>query len=150
MALERTVAVERTLSIVKPDGVRANLIGEVLRRVESAGLTVVALRMILLTQEQAQAFYAVHRQRPFYGSLTTFMSSGPVVVSVLEGENAIQRNRELMGATNPKDAAPGTIRKEYASSVQENIVHGSDGPETASEEIGFFFSQSDLVMGVSR
>ena len=144
------MAVERTLSIVKPDGVRANLIGEVLRRFESAGLTVVALRMILLTREQAQAFYAVHRQRPFYESLATFMSSGPVVVSVLEGENAIQRNRELMGATNPKDAAPGTIRKEYASSVQENVVHGSDGPETAREEIGFFFSQSDLVMGVSR
>jgi nucleoside-diphosphate kinase len=144
------MAWERTLSIVKPDGVRANLIGEVLRRMEAAGLRIIAMRMTALSKQQAEAFYAVHRQRPFYESLTRFMSSGPVVVSVLEGENAIQKNRELMGATNPQEAAPGTIRKDYATAIEQNIVHGSDGPETAREEIGFFFSQSDLVQGVSR
>ncbi|MCH8883385.1 MAG: nucleoside-diphosphate kinase [SAR324 cluster bacterium] len=142
------MAVERTLSIVKPDGVRANVIGEVFKRFESAGLQIVAARMTSLTKAQAQAFYAVHRERPFFDSLTTFMSSGPIVVSVLEGEDAINRNRELMGATNPAEAAPGTIRKEYASSVEQNIVHGSDAPETAREEIGFFFSDADLVQGV--
>lgn len=140
--------VERTLSIVKPDGVRANVIGEVFKRFESAGLQIVAARMTSLTKAQAQAFYAVHRERPFFDSLTTFMSSGPIVASVLEGEDAINRNRELMGATNPAEAAPGTIRKEYASSVEQNIVHGSDAPETAREEIGFFFSDADLVQGV--
>lgn len=142
------MAVERTLSIVKPDGVRTNVIGEVFKRFESAGLQIVAARMTSLTKAQAQAFYAVHRERPFFDSLTTFMSSGPIVASVLEGEDAINRNRELMGATNPAEAAPGTIRKEYASSVEQNIVHGSDAPETAREEIGFFFSDSDLVQGV--
>ena len=142
------MAVERTLSIVKPDGVRANLIGEVFKRFESAGLQIVAARMTSLTKTQAQAFYAVHRERPFFESLTTFMSSGPIVASVLEGKDAIDRNRELMGATNPAEAAPGTIRKEYASSVEQNIVHGSDAPETAREEIGFFFSHADLVQGV--
>ena len=142
------MAVERTLSIVKPDGVRANVIGEVFKRFESAGLQIVAARMTSLTKAQAQAFYAVHRERPFFDSLTTFMSSGPIVASVLEGEDAINRNRELMGATNPAEAAPGTIRKEYASSVEQNIVHGSDAPETAREEIGFFFSHADLVQGV--
>ena len=142
------MAVERTLSIVKPDGVRTNVIGEVFKRFESAGLQIVAARMTSLTKAQAQAFYAVHRERPFFDSLTTFMSSGPIVVSVLEGEDAINRNRELMGATNPAEAAPGTIRKEYASSVEQNIVHGSDAPETAREEIGFFFSDADLVQGV--
>lgn len=142
------MAVERTLSIVKPDGVRANVIGEVFKRFESAGLQIVAARMTSLTKAQAQAFYAVHRERPFFDSLTTFMSSGPIVASVLEGEDAINRNRELMGATNPAEAAPGTIRKEYASSVEQNIVHGSDAPETAREEIGFFFSDADLVQGV--
>ncbi|MCZ6552239.1 MAG: nucleoside-diphosphate kinase [SAR324 cluster bacterium] len=142
------MAVERTLSIVKPDGVRTNVIGEVFKRFESAGLQIVAARMTSLTKAQAQAFYAVHRERPFFDSLTTFMSSGPIVASVLEGEDAINRNRELMGATNPAEAAPGTIRKEYASSVEQNIVHGSDAPETAREEIGFFFSDADLVQGV--
>lgn len=142
------MAVERTLSIVKPDGVRTNVIGEVFKRFESAGLQIVAARMTSLTKAQAQAFYAVHRERPFFDSLTTFMSSGPIVASVLEGEDAINRNRELMGATNPAEAAPGTIRKEYASSVEQNIVHGSDAPETAKEEIGFFFSHADLVQGV--
>ncbi|MCZ6749081.1 MAG: nucleoside-diphosphate kinase [bacterium] len=142
------MAVERTLSIVKPDGVRTNVIGEVFKRFESAGLQIVAARMTSLTKAQAQAFYAVHRERPFFDSLTTFMSSGPIVASVLEGEDAINRNRELMGATNPAEAAPGTIRKEYASSVEQNIVHGSDAPETAREEIGFFFSHADLVQGV--
>lgn len=142
------MAVERTLSIVKPDGVRTNVIGEVFKRFESAGLQIVAARMTSLTKAQAQAFYAVHRERPFFVSLTTFMSSGPIVASVLEGEDAINRNRELMGATNPAEAAPGTIRKEYASSVEQNIVHGSDAPETAREEIGFFFSHADLVQGV--
>ena len=150
MAVERTMALERTLSIVKPDGVRGNHIGEVLRRFEAAGLKIAALRMTALTKQQAEGFYAVHRQRPFFESLTQFMSSGPIVVSVLEGENAIQKNRELMGATNPKDAAPGTIRKDLASSFEQNIVHGSDGPETAREEIGFFFSQYDLIQGVRR
>ena len=141
------MALERTLSIVKPDGVRENLIGEVLKRFEAAGLKVVALRMTALNRKQAESFYAVHKARPFFGSLTAFMSSGPIVASVLEGENAIARNRELMGATDPAKAAPGTIRKDFASSVEQNIVHGSDAPDTAKEEIGFFFSQSDLVMG---
>lgn len=144
------MAVERTLSIVKPDGVRANVIGEVIKRFEAAGLKVVAMRMTSLTKQQAEAFYAVHKARPFFGSLTEFMSSGPVVASVLEGENAIAKNRELMGATDPAKAAPGTIRKDLASSVEKNIVHGSDAPETAREEIGFFFSQADLVLGVRR
>ena len=142
------MAVERTLSIVKPDGVRTNVIGEVFKRFESAGLQIVAARMTSLTKAQAQAFYAVHRERPFFDSLTTFMSSGPIVASVLEGEDAINRNRELMGATNPAEAAPGTIRKEFASSVEQNIVHGSDAPVTAREDIGFFFSDADLVQGV--
>ncbi len=142
------MAAERTLSIVKPDGVRTNVIGELFKRFESTGLQIVAARMTSLTKAQAQAFYAVHRERPFFEGLTTFMSSGPIVASVLEGEDAIDRNRELMGATNPAEAAPGTIRKEYASSVEQNIVHGSDAPETAREEIGFFFSDADLVQGV--
>jgi nucleoside-diphosphate kinase len=138
---------ERTLSIVKPDGVRANLVGEVFRRFESAGLRLVAVRMTALTKAQAEAFYAVHRARPFFKDLTEFMSSGPVVASVLEGENAIQKHRELMGATDPAKAAPGTIRRDFASSVQNNIVHGSDGPDTARDEIAFFFSQAELVAG---
>lgn len=138
------MSVERTLSIVKPDGVARGLTGEVLRRLEAAGLKVVAIRMLRMTKAQAEGFYAVHRSRPFFQSLTTFMSSGPVVVSVLEGEGAIQKNRDLMGATNPANAAPATIRRDFADSVEQNIVHGSDGPETATTEIAYFFSELDL------
>ncbi len=130
---------ERTLSIVKPDAVGQGKIGAVLERLESAGLTIVATKMVRLTRDQARAFYAVHAERPFYDSLTEFMSSGPCVVSVLEGENAIARNREAMGATNPAEAAEGTIRKDFASNIEHNAVHGSDAPETAREEIAFFF-----------
>ena len=144
------MAVERTLSIVKPDGVRANRIGAVFERFEKAGLRIAAVQMTSLTKAQAEAFYAVHRARPFFASLVEFMTSGPIVASVLEGENAIARNRELMGATDPAKAAPGTIRRDFAESVQNNVVHGSDAPETAKEEIGFFFSQADLVAGVRR
>ncbi|HUJ76800.1 MAG TPA: nucleoside-diphosphate kinase [bacterium] len=133
------MAVERTLSIIKPDGVRNNHIGDILARFEKAGLVVRALRMQQLTKQQAQAFYAVHKARPFFDSLTTFMSSGPIVVAVLEGYNAVQLNRDLMGATNPAQAKPGTIRKDFAASVEVNTVHGSDAPETAREEIRFFF-----------
>lgn len=138
------MATERTLSIVKPDGVQKNLIGEVYRRFEKAGLQIVAARMLRLSQSQAEGFYAVHRERPFYRDLVRYMTSGPVMIQVLEGENAIERNREIMGATDPKKAAPGTIRADLAASIEENVVHGSDGPDTARQEIGFFFSQSDL------
>lgn len=138
------MAIERTLSIVKPDGVQKNLIGEVYRRFEQAGLRIVAARMMHLTQGQAEGFYAVHRERPFYRDLVRYMTSGPVVVQVLEGENAIERNREIMGATDPKKAAKGTIRADFATSIEENVVHGSDGPDTAKGEIAFFFSQSEL------
>lgn len=138
------MAVERTLSIVKPDGVQKNLIGEVYRRFEKAGLRIVAARMIRLGQTQAEAFYAVHRERPFYADLVRYMTSGPVMVQVLEGENAIERNREIMGATDPKKAAGGTIRADLAASIEENVVHGSDGPDTARQEIAFFFSQSEI------
>ncbi len=138
------MSIERTLSIVKPDGVQKNLIGEVYRRFEQAGLRIVAARMLQLSQSQAEGFYAVHRERPFYRDLVRYMTSGPVMVQVLEGENAIERNREIMGATDPKKAAPGTIRADFAASIEENVVHGSDGPETARQEIAFFFSQSDL------
>ncbi|HHD11683.1 MAG TPA: nucleoside-diphosphate kinase [Deltaproteobacteria bacterium] len=131
---------ERTLSIVKPDGVRKNLIGEVIGRFEKAGLKVVALKMAHLTKAQAQGFYHVHRERPFFDSLTTFMSSGPVVLMVLEGEGAIKKVRDIMGATNPADAEAGTIRKDFADSIEENIVHGSDSPESAAFEIGYFFN----------
>ena len=133
------MAVERTLSIIKPDGVRNNHIGDILARFEKAGLVVRALRMQQLTKQQAQAFYAVHKARPFFDSLTTFMSSGPIVAAVLEGYNAVQVNRDLMGATNPAQAKPGTIRKDFAASVEVNTVHGSDAPDTAREEIRFFF-----------
>lgn len=136
---------ERTLSIIKPDGVRKNYIGNILQRFESAGLTIVALKKTRLSTAHAEAFYAVHSARPFYQSLTEFMSSGPIVVSVLEGENAIQKNRELMGATNPADADAGTIRKDLAENVEINTVHGSDAPETAAEEIRFFFSAVELI-----
>jgi nucleoside-diphosphate kinase len=135
---------ERTLSIIKPDGVRQGVIGEVIRRFESAGIRIAAMKMLQLTQAEAKGFYAVHRERPFFESLTRSMSSGPIVVMVLEGDGVIARNREIMGATNPKDAAPGTIRKDFASSVEQNIVHGSDAPETARTEIAYFFSEIEI------
>jgi len=138
-------ATQRTLSIVKPDGVRKGVIGEVVRRFEAAGIRVAAMKMIRLTKKEAEGFYAVHRERPFFGSLTDFMSSGPIVVMVLEGENVIARNRELMGATDPKKAAPGTIRSSLADSVEQNIVHGSDAPETAETEIRYFFGELEIV-----
>ena len=133
------MAIEQTFSICKPDAVAKNVIGEIYSRFEKAGLRIVASRMLHLTTEQAQGFYAVHSERPFYNDLVAFMTSGPVVVQVLEGEGAIAKNREIMGATNPADAAPSTIRADFASSIDENAVHGSDAPETAAEEIAFFF-----------
>ena len=133
------MAVERTLSIIKPDAVAKNVIGEIYSRFEKAGLHVVAARMMHLTEEQAGEFYAVHKERPFYGDLVSFMTSGPVIVQALEGENAIAVHRDVMGATNPADAAPGTIRADFASSIDENACHGSDAPETAAQEIEFFF-----------
>jgi nucleoside-diphosphate kinase len=138
------MALERTFSIVKPDGVQKNLIGEVYRRFEQAGLKIVAARLTHLTQAQAEGFYAVHRERPFFKDLVKYMISGPVMLQVLEGENAVAKNRELMGATDPKKAAPGTIRADFASSIEENVVHGSDSPENAAIEIAFFFAQSDI------
>ena len=138
------MAVERTLSIIKPDGVEKNLIGEILGRFEKAGLRIVAASMKHLTTEEAQGFYAVHRERPFYAALVSYMTSGPVMVGVLEGEDAIAKNREIMGATNPADAAPGTIRKDFAASIEENVVHGSDGPDTAATEIAFFFGEDGV------
>jgi nucleoside-diphosphate kinase len=136
--------IERTLSIVKPDGVGRNLIGEVYRRFEQAGLKVVAARMMHLGQAEAEGFYAVHRERPFFKDLVRFMTSGPVMVQVLEGDNAIAKNREVMGATDPKKAAKGTIRADLASSIDENIVHGSDAPDTAAREISYFFREIEL------
>jgi nucleoside-diphosphate kinase len=138
------MALERTLSIVKPDGVGANLIGAVYRRFEEAGLAVIAARMLQLSQREAEAFYAVHRERPFFPELVRYMSSGPVMVQVLEGADAIARNRDIMGATDPKKAAPGTIRADFATSIERNVVHGSDGSETAAREIAFFFSVTEL------
>ncbi len=135
---------ERTLSIIKPDGVAKGLIGEVIKRFEKAGLKIVAMKMIHMSKKEAEGFYAVHRGKPFYNSVTDFMSSGPCVVLILEGPNAIAKNRELMGATNPKDAAPGTIRREYASNIERNIVHGSDAPETAAYEMGYFFNALEI------
>jgi nucleoside-diphosphate kinase len=135
---------ERTLSIIKPDGVAKGLIGEVIRRFENAGLKIAAMKMVHMSKKDAEGFYAVHRGKPFYGSVTDFMSSGPCVVMILEGPGAIARNRELMGATNPKDAAAGTIRKEYAGSIERNVVHGSDAPETAAYEIGYFFNALEI------
>ena len=139
------MATERTLSIIKPDATRRNLTGAIVKKFEDAGLRIVASKRIHLTKAQAGAFYAVHAERPFFDELTTFMASEPVVVQVLEGEDAIAKNREVMGATNPKDAAPGTIRADFAESVGENSVHGSDAAETAKEEIAFFFSGLELV-----
>lgn len=130
---------ERTLSIIKPDGVEKNVIGEIFKRFEDSGLTIIEAKMLHLTREQAEGFYAVHKERPFFNDLVDYMISGPVMVQVLEGENAIERNRELMGATNPAEADEGTIRKDFATSIEKNTVHGSDGPDTAKEEISFFF-----------
>ncbi len=138
------MAIERTFSIIKPDAVAKNVIGEIYARFEKAGLQVVAARMEHLTAEKAGDFYAVHKQRPFYNDLISFMTSGPVMVQVLEGENAIAKNREVMGATNPADAAPGTIRADLAETIDENAVHGSDGVETAKAEIAFFFTDDGV------
>ena len=138
------MAIERTLSIIKPDGVQKNLIGEVYRRFEAGGLQVVAARMAHLSPADAGAFYAVHRERPFYNDLVSYMTSGPVMVSVLEGENAVAKHREIMGATDPAKADKGTIRADFADSIEENVVHGSDGPDTARHEIGFFFAGREL------
>jgi nucleoside-diphosphate kinase len=138
------MAVEQTLSIIKPDGVQKNLIGEIYSRFEKAGLEIVAARMMHLSAEQAQGFYAVHKERPFFNDLVSYMTSGPVVVQVLQGEDAVAKNREIMGATNPDDAAPGSIRKDFAESIEENIVHGSDATETAAVEIAFFFGDDGV------
>lgn len=135
---------ERTISIIKPDAVAKNVIGQIYDRFEKAGLRIVAAKMMQLSEDQAKAFYAVHKERPFYGELVSFMTSGPVMVQVLEGEDAIAKNREVMGATNPAEAAAGTIRADFASSIDENAVHGSDAPETAAEEIKFFFTEVEL------
>ncbi len=136
---------ERTLSIIKPDAVKRGLIGEVVKRLEQNQLNIVAMKMIYMTKDQAQGFYAVHRERPFFESLTDFMTSGPVVVMVLEGDNVIVRYRELMGATNFKEAAEGTIRREFATDIEKNVVHGSDAPETAAFEISYFFNSFEIV-----
>jgi len=138
------MSVQRTLSIIKPDAVAQNRVGAIIERFETGGLKVVAAKMRHLSREQAEGFYAVHRERPFYNDLVAFMTSGPVLVQVLEGEDAIARNREIMGATNPADADPGTIRADFATNVEENAVHGSDAPETAQTEIAFFFSEDEI------
>ena len=138
------MTIERTLSIIKPDAVAKNLVGTILSRFEKAGLKIVAAKMLHVTPEQAQQFYAVHKERPFYNDLVDFISSGPIMVQVLEGENAISKNRELMGATNPAEAKPGTIRADFAESIDRNAVHGSDAPETAKQEINFFFTDKDI------
>ena len=139
------MALERTFSIIKPDATRRNITGKIIDRLEGAGLRVIAQKRVHLTREQAEGFYAVHRERPFFNDLVAFMTSGPVVVQVLEGEDAIAKNREVMGATNPADAADGTIRKDFAENIEANSVHGSDGPDTAAVEIGFFFAQTEIV-----
>lgn len=138
------MAVERTLSIIKPDAVAKNVIGAIVNRFETAGLQVVAQKMVQLSQEQAEGFYAEHKERPFFGALVGFMTSGPVVVQVLEGEDAIRKNREIMGATNPEEAAAGTLRADYAETIDANAVHGSDAPETAAREIAYFFSDEEI------
>ncbi len=135
---------ERTLSIIKPDGVAKNVIGEVIKRFEANGIKIAAMKMLQLTKTQAQGFYAVHKERPFFNSLTDFMTSGPIVVMVLEGEDVIAKNRELMGATNFKDAKEGTIRRDYATDIEQNVVHGSDAPETAAFEIKYFFNDLEI------
>ena len=136
---------ERTLSIIKPDGVSRGIAGEVIKRLEGSDLTIKAMKMIQMSQPQAEGFYAVHKERPFFGSLTEFMTSGPCIVMVLEGENAITRYRTLMGATNYKEADPGTIRADFATDIEKNVVHGSDAPETAAFEIGYFFNSLEIV-----
>jgi nucleoside-diphosphate kinase len=138
------MARERTLSIIKPDAIKKNLIGKILDRFERAGLKIVAAKMLHMSRAQGEEFYSVHRARPFYGDLVSFISSGPVLVVILEGENAILKNREIMGATNPKDAAPGTLRADFAESIDQNVVHGSDGPDTAKIEIDFFFKREEI------
>jgi nucleoside-diphosphate kinase len=138
------MAVEQTLSIIKPDGVQKNLIGEIYKRFEDAGLEIVAAKMKHLTDKDAQGFYAVHRERPFFNDLVAYMTSGPVMIQVLQGEGAIAKNREIMGATNPADADPGTIRADFAASIEENVVHGSDGADTAAAEIAFFFGEEGV------
>lgn len=138
------MAIERTFSIIKPDAVAKNVIGEIYTRFEKAGLKIVAAKMLHMTREQAEGFYAVHKERPFFNELVDFMVSGPVMIQVLEGENAIAVNRAVMGATNPKDAEPGTIRADFADTIDENAVHGSDGPDTAKTEIAYFFSGDEL------
>ncbi len=143
--MQTPMAIERTFSIIKPDATRRNITGKVISKLEEGGLRVVAQKRIHMTREQAEGFYAVHKERPFFGELVDFMMSGPVVVQVLEGENAVARNREIMGATNPAEAEAGTIRAEFAESIGENSVHGSDAPETAAEEIKFFFSDDEIV-----
>ena len=139
------MALERTFSIIKPDATARNLTGKIIAKLEDAGLRVVASKRIQMTEDQAKGFYAVHKERPFYGDLVKFMTSGPVVVQVLEGENAIAKNREVMGATNPEEAAAGTIRAEFAENIERNSVHGSDGPATAKDEIAFFFTDDEIV-----
>ena len=139
------MATQRTLSIIKPDATRRNITGKIVDRFEEAGLRVVAQRRVKLSREEAEQFYAVHKERPFYGSLCDFMTSGPILVQVLEGENAIERNRDVMGATDPAEAADGTIRKDFAESIEANSVHGSDAAETAAKEIAFFFSADEIV-----
>lgn len=139
------MATERTFSIIKPDATKRNITGKIVDRLESAGLRVIAQKRIHMTREQAEGFYAVHKERPFFNDLVSFMISGPVVVQVLEGENAIAKNREVMGATNPKEAAPGTIRADFAENIEANSVHGSDGPDTAKTEIAFFFNDDEIV-----
>lgn len=139
------MSTQRTLSIIKPDAVKNNYIGQIYDSFEKNGLTVVAAKMLHLSKEQAEGFYAVHKERPFFGELVEFMMSGPVMVQVLEGENAVERHRQLMGATNPAEAAPGTLRAQFAESVGENAVHGSDAAETAAEEIKFFFTDEEIV-----
>jgi nucleoside-diphosphate kinase len=139
------MAVERTFSIIKPDATRRNLTGKINARFEEKGLRIVAQRRIKMTRQQAEGFYAVHKERPFFNDLCTFMTSGPVVVQVLEGENAVAKNREIMGATNPANAAPGTIRKDFAESIEANSVHGSDSPDNAKTEIAFFFQPNEIV-----
>ena len=138
------MSVERTLSIVKPDGVRKNVIGDVYRRFEKAGLRIVAARMTRLSQTQAEGFYAVHRARPFFPDLVSYMTSGPVIVQVLEGENAVAKHREIMGATDPKKAAPGTIRADLAESIEQNVVHGSDSLDNAAREVAYFFAETEI------
>jgi nucleoside-diphosphate kinase len=139
------MAIERTFSIIKPDAVAKNVIGPVIAKLEAAGLRVIASKMVRLSELQARAFYAVHKDRPFYTDLVKFMTEGPVIVQVLEGENAVARNREVMGATNPEKADPGTIRKEFATNIERNAVHGSDAPDTARTEIAFFFSTAEIT-----